>query len=304
MTAEPKRTKRPAPKKGGGDVTVTILQSTDPNEVREHLAATCDGWDRLPEVDKGQLVTLMIDQISRPTAIEVDLTIDPAGKPNVSLGGVSPTATAFRMFKLMNGSSNASFNARLNDVLRYLKGVNSQNANSLNAALQFVENMKPQDQAQTALLFQAYATHDSAMRALANANQAGLTDHVRLYGNLANKLLTTFTKQMETLMRMQRGNEQVIRHVYVDNRGGQAVIAENIATGGAGAIPGQQPFATPAIGGSAPMLGADPFGNGLPIAGDPWPQAMPDARRSVTGCANGIGERELQARPADQGGNG
>ena len=38
--------------------------------------------------------------------------------------------------------------------------------------------------------------------------------------------------QMETLARMRRGGEQVVRHVHVDNRGGQAVIAENVHTGG------------------------------------------------------------------------
>lgn len=54
------------------------------------------------------------------------------------------------------------------------------------------------------------------------------------FGNLAAKLLRTSQGQMETLARMRRGGEQVVKHIHVDNRGGQAVIAENVATGGAG----------------------------------------------------------------------
>lgn len=306
MTAKPKQTKRsvPTPKKGGDGVTVKVLQSTDPDKVREHLAATSDGWDALAEVDKAQLVALMIEQTSQPTAIEVALNIASDGSAQVGLGDISPTLTALRMFKLTNGSGTASFNARLNDVLRYLKAVDNRNSINLNAALQFVENMKPQDQAQTMLLVQAYVTHDAALRALANASAASMIDHVRLYGNLATKLLRTYDAQMETLMRMQRGNEQVIRHVYVDNRGGQAVFAENVGAGGAGRNPGQQPFAASAIGGSAAMLGADPFGNGLPISGHAESETLPIARGGITGSADGIGERELQARAADQGRDG
>jgi hypothetical protein len=86
---------------------------------------------------------------------------------------------------------------------------------------------------------------------------------------------------METLARMRRGGEQVVRHVHVDNRGGQAVIAENVQTGGKGnGKIDDQSHATGTAGLGPALLGADPFGNGVPIPGREGEAAMSDARRN------------------------
>jgi hypothetical protein len=52
------------------------------------------------------------------------------------------------------------------------------------------------------------------------------------YMRLALKAQAQSRATVETLDRLARGGEQVIRHVHVDNRGGQAVIAETVNTGG------------------------------------------------------------------------
>src|SRR3546814_20648747 len=94
--------------------------------------------------------------------------------------------------------------------------------------------MEPQNQAEALLLVQMYVTHDAAIRALSMMGTADWVPQVQTFGNLATKLLRTSQGQMETLARMRRGGAQVVRQVHVANRGGQAVIAENVPNGGPG----------------------------------------------------------------------
>jgi len=76
---------------------------------------------------------------------------------------------------------------------------------------------------------------------------------------------------------MRRGGEQTIRHVHVDNRGGQAVI------GGQNAKTAEQCQATGRAGLTTAMLGADPFGSGVPIASGEEQPTKQDARRDESG---------------------
>jgi hypothetical protein len=109
---------------------------------------------------------------------------------------------------------------------------------------------------------------------------------VQTFGNLATKLLRTSQAQMETLARMRRGGEQVVRHIHVDNRGGQAVIAENVHNGGRrNAKSDDQSHATGAAGVGPALLGHDAQGNGVPIASREGAEAVPDARRDKSRSA-------------------
>jgi hypothetical protein len=177
-------------------------------------------------------------------------------------------------------------NARANELLKYLGSVGADNADRYNAALSFIESMAPRDQAEALLLVQMYVTHDAAIRALSQLGSAEWVPTAQMFGNLATKLLRTSQGQMETLARMRRGGEQVVRHVHVDNRGGQAVIAENVHTGGKGnGKIDDQSHATGAAGIGPALLGADPFGNGVPIPSREGPEAVPYARGHESGCA-------------------
>ena len=83
---------------------------------------------------------------------------------------------------------------------------------------------------------------------------------------------------METLARMRRCGEQVVRHVHVDNRGGQAVITENVHSGGKGnGKIDDQSHTTGAAGIGPALLGADAFGNGVPIPSREGAEAVPNA---------------------------
>ena len=70
-----------------------------------------------------------------------------------------------------------------------------------------------------------------------------------------------------------------LRHVHV-NEGGQAVIAENVNTGGPenGKIDNQS-VATATAGIGPALLSTDPFGSGVPIPNRKGEAAMQDARR-------------------------
>lgn len=57
-------------------------------------------------------------------------------------------------------------------------------------------------------------------------------DAVERYMRLALKAQAQSRATIEALDRLTNGREQTVRHVHVDNRGGQAIVAENIHTGG------------------------------------------------------------------------
>lgn len=257
------------------------------------------GWDDLTLEEQIELHGLAEQYGELPNPIRVNVDRADNGSLVVSFPGTgcSENLQSLRLKKAFHTKTGKAVDARLRELLVYLES-SGQLGDGLNAGLNFVESMDPKDQAQAMLLVQAYATHDAAMSALAKIGRGGSVEQVKMFGNLAAKLLRTYQGQMETLTRMQRGNEQVIKHVYVDNRGGQAVIAENVTTGGAPAKGGQQPHAASAVGECAALLGSDPLGNGVPISGDPRQEEMQDARWSVAGSTNGSGERELSARQA------
>ena len=83
---------------------------------------------------------------------------------------------------------------------------------------------------------------------------------------LALKAQAQSRATVEALDRLTNGHEQTVRHVHVDNRGGQAVIAETVHTGGLGNGNGKndtQPHAQGAFGSALPS--PDPLGNAVPI---------------------------------------
>lgn len=68
---------------------------------------------------------------------------------------------------------------------------------------------------------------------------------------------------IEAIDRLARGGEQTIKHVHVDNRGGQAVITDTVQTGGQNEKSDEQSHAKRDEG--SKVLGHDPKGNGVPI---------------------------------------
>lgn len=102
----------------------------------------------------------------------------------------------------------------------------------VNAGLALLSAIRPENELEAALATQMVGTHSLACELLGRAKGTDRNDHIQLYGGLAVKLMRTFTGQIEALTKLRRGGEQIVRHIHVDNRGGQAVVADTVNVGG------------------------------------------------------------------------
>jgi hypothetical protein len=95
-----------------------------------------------------------------------------------------------------------------------------------NTALAVLSGIRPRDEVEGMLAVQMIGSHNLAMTMLRRAGETDRVDFMATYGNLAAKLLRTFTLQVEALAR-KRGQirQQTVRveHVTVE-AGGQAVV--------------------------------------------------------------------------------
>jgi hypothetical protein len=99
-------------------------------------------------------------------------------------------------------------------------------ADALNAAVAAVTGIAPQDEAEAMLAAQMVGVHWLAMDLLRKANdRARLNDA----GNLAVKLLRTYTTQLEALKRYRSAGEQrvVVQHQHVNVTADQAAVQVN-----------------------------------------------------------------------------
>ncbi len=267
-------------------VMIPFPDTDSEDEANRILAKDVPGWDKLDKDERTELLRLIRDHRKRGTPAKVKLIRKPDGGWSIEPAGKSEMLAVLKLHETFSANSIDPVNARANELLKYLGSVGADNEGRYNAALSFIESMAPRDQAEALLLVQMYCTHDAAIRALSQLGSAEWVPTAQTFGNLATKLLRTSQGQMETLARMRRGGEQVVRHVHVDNRGGQAVIAENVHTGGKGnGKIDDQSHATGAAGVSPALLGADPFGNGVPIPSREGAEAVPHARGHESGCA-------------------
>lgn len=107
------------------------------------------------------------------------------------------------------------------------------------------------------------------------------------YARIAMKAQAQSRATLEALAKLHQPREQTVRHVHV-NEGGQAVIADQFHHHAGGQENGKaadQSHATGAAGIGPALLGADPFGNGMPIPSHEGAETVPDARRDESGCA-------------------
>ncbi|MBP8231001.1 MAG: hypothetical protein KAY22_01735 [Rhizorhabdus sp.] len=269
-------------------ITIAVPDTDNTEETKRSLSASIPGWADLSEDQRAELAEIAIAQRKIRQPVQVTLSERPGGGKSIGLG----KCEAQGLLKLQKAFAAVSIdpvNARANELLKYLGSVGADTEARYNAALSFIESMAPQNQAEALLLVQMYVTHDAAIRALSQIGSAEWVPHVQTFGNLATKLLRTSQGQMETLARMRRGGEQVVRHIHVDNRGGQAVITENLHTGGRETA--KNADQSHAIGSgdsdrSAALPSPDPLGWGVPVPGREGETPLQDARRDESGSAD------------------
>lgn len=288
-TAKPaKRTTAAKAKASAKKRTIEIVlpESTTPETAMEALAASIPGWDVLSKEQRTEMAEIILAQRKDRKPVQVTLARKPEGGMMIGIAGDCEAHGLLKLQKTFAAITMDPVNTRANELLRYLSSVGADNTDRYNAALSFIESMAPQNQAEALLLVQMYVTHDAAIRALSQLGQSEWVPTAQTFGNLATKLLRTSQGQMETLARMRRGGEQVVRHIHVDNRGGQAVIADNVNTGGKGnGKIDDQSHATGSAGIGPALLGSDAFGSGVPIPSREGAETVPNARRDEPGRA-------------------
>ena len=126
--------------------------------------------------------------------------------------------------------------AEMNRLINALGSIPT--ACAANAALASIEAAQPSDEIEAMLAAQMAVTHAHAMDFMGRAQRATEIPQFESAGNMAVKLLRTFTAQTEALAKLRRGGEQTVRveHVHI-YPGGKAVVGNvthQAITGGGG----------------------------------------------------------------------
>ena len=157
-------------------------------------------------------------------------------------------------------------------------------ADTLNAALAAVTGIGPRDEAEAMLAAQMVGVHWLAMDLLRKANDRARLNDV---GNLAVKLLRTFTAQLDALKRYRSAGEQrvVVQHQHVNVTADQAAVQVNGMApdpGGRGTASKPEDRSHEQRLGHAPeptMLCPEPARDAVPVAGCDGPDPLSASRR-------------------------
>lgn len=123
-----------------------------------------------------------------------------------------------------------------NSIARDLAGlaVNGKEISEqeLNQHLAIVRGIEPTDAIEALLVVQMAGVHAATIRAAQRLKAAETIDQQDSASSMLNKLMRTFTMQVEALKRHRSGGEQnvIVKHVHV-YPGGQAVVG-NVKTSG------------------------------------------------------------------------
>lgn len=121
-------------------------------------------------------------------------------------------------------------------LLRQLVELGSQNmatdVAASNFALGFVDAMEPRDAAESLLLTQMAATHRASMMMARRLNLAKTVQQQDSAERALNKLLRSYSAQMETLKRYRSKGQQVVRVERVTVETGAQAVVGNVTHGG------------------------------------------------------------------------
>ncbi|WP_311272120.1 MULTISPECIES: hypothetical protein [unclassified Rhizobium] len=104
----------------------------------------------------------------------------------------------------------------------------------LNAAIAMVSGIEPRNHLEAMLAFQMATVHVLSLRHARSMVTSETIDQLDIQERVVNKLMRTFTAQMEALRKHRNGGNQkvVVEHVHVHS-GGQAIVG-NVTHGGRG----------------------------------------------------------------------
>jgi hypothetical protein len=208
-----------------------------------------------------------------------------SGKPvRLNQINVHPDVAGFRMMNTL-GTTSIDLADRL--ISQILNATHLQpsgepvSENTLNAALGAVAGIAPRDEAEALLAVQMVGVHWTAMELLRQAGATNSRFQFNDAGNMAVKLLRTYTAQLEALKRYRSAGEQrvVVQHQHVNVTADRAAVQVN---GGAAPDPGERGAA------SKPEERAHAQGEPVSLTHAPEPAVpCPDPMRDAVPAAGG-----------------
>ena len=117
-------------------------------------------------------------------------------------------------------------------------------------------------------------------------NCSDYPDAADRYMLMAMKAQAQSRAAIEALAKMHQPREQTVKHVHIDNRGGQAVVTDTVQGGGTKTENADQSYGPAYSGPFGPsLLGEDPAWHGVPVPGAEGQEAVPYTRRQSRSAA-------------------
>lgn len=177
-------------------------------------------------------------------------------------------------------------NATMQNIARVMSPTLNITSQQHNAVIAIMASVEPENELEATLAAQMVMANECAVRCMRGMVGTDMSEHHKMYGDLANKFMRTFTSQVEALSRLRRGGEQVIKHVYV-GEGGQAVFAREINhSGGVKVGSDEQGHRAGQSAQCASLPCPDAAWDGVPIPGHAE-RAVPDSRGAFDRSAEG-----------------
>jgi len=250
-------------------------------EARDILE-TFKGFEKLSHVDQDAAIDAMIAYQDRGAKLRLRVGVENGHMTLEDHASGDDLILDLRLTKIFGTSSPSFARRQILKMHHYFKGAKDNPENEINAALGFIEGMEARNELEGAMLTQMAMANHAVNDAMFRAGAAVWTEQAIAQGNLANKFMRTFVAQTEALAKLRRNGVQEVRHIHIDNRGGQAVVAEHVHHGSSqhGNRVDDAIIATP-------MLSEDAQGYGVPLPSDEGKAPLPDARREVPGSTKG-----------------
>lgn len=257
------------PAKKPAQTSVTLVGSLDPDEIAKEMAETVDGWDDMPEAVKKEIIALnqYAMSVQNPPTMRINEAV-------IDMNAKNPQLHTLRLMRTFASTSADFINYMVSRLANGLKGASGLTTESFNGGLAFIHGLQPKSEAEAMLALQMFLTNDAAMRTMRLCNGSDWADTVHQMGNLSVKFMRTFAMQAEALAKLQRGGVQTVKHIHVDNRGGQAVFAEQVHQEGTNGKIENQPYEP-----SAALPCQNSAGVVVPMSSYSGQEALPDSRR-------------------------
>lgn len=251
--------------------------------VSKAAAAEAPRGTRIANLYAGARVRKRVEGGGERLAMNIRRT-GPRSNCREPIGGMTEEALQLRLADALGTTSPEFIDHILSSLLTYFEDSSPspndrRTTREINAALAVLDGLKPENEVEALLISQMVACSDASLRCM---SMLATTAGAETYGNLAVKLMRTFTAQAEALAKLRRKGEQVVRVVHV-HPGGQAVVGDvhNHREGGGGPVTeirGQSDATGKSRQGAA-LPGPDPIGEAVPVASGRREEEVQDARR-------------------------